>query len=41
VIADLPAQMRRVQSAVTAGSRSIANQYFQAGPLPTWTKDGA
>ena len=40
VIADLPAQMRRVQSAVTAASQSIANRYFQAGPLPTWTKDG-
>jgi uncharacterized alpha-E superfamily protein len=39
VIADLPAQMRRVQSAVTAASQSIANRYFQAGPLPTWTKD--
>ncbi len=39
VIADLPAQMRRVQSAVTAASRAIAGRYFQAGPLPTWTRD--
>ncbi|GGL26606.1 alpha-E domain-containing protein [Phycicoccus endophyticus] len=39
VIADLPAQMRRVQSAVTAASSAIASRYFQSGPLPTWTKD--
>jgi uncharacterized alpha-E superfamily protein len=40
VIADLPAQMLRVQAAVTAASHAIATRYFQSGPLPTWTKDG-
>lgn len=39
VIADLPAQMRRVQSAVDAASTAIASRYFQSGPLPTWTRD--
>ncbi|QKE85245.1 alpha-E domain-containing protein [Arthrobacter sp. NEB 688] len=39
VIADLPAQMLRVQAAVTAASTAIAARYFQAGPLPTWTRD--
>ncbi|MBM6405015.1 alpha-E domain-containing protein [Phycicoccus sp. CSK15P-2] len=39
VISDLPAQMLRVQSAVTAASSSIASRYFQSGPLPTWTRD--
>ncbi|QIM21195.1 alpha-E domain-containing protein [Phycicoccus sp. HDW14] len=39
VIADLPAQMRRVQSAVTTASSSIAARYFQSGPLTTWTRD--
>ena len=40
VIADLPAQMLRVQGAVMAASHAIAKRYFQSGPLPTWTKDG-
>ena len=40
VIADLPAQMQRVQGAVTASSQAIAKRYFQSGPLQTWTKDG-
>lgn len=40
VVADLPAQMRRVQAAVTAASAAIAERYFQAGPLPAWTRDG-
>lgn len=40
VIADLPAEMRRVQAAVTSASQAIAARYFQAGPLPTWTRDG-
>ncbi|NHA67814.1 alpha-E domain-containing protein [Phycicoccus flavus] len=39
VIADLPAQMRRVQTAVDAASTAIATRYFQSGPLPTWTRD--
>ncbi len=39
VIADLPAQMRRVQSAVTTASTAIAARYFQSGPLQTWTRD--
>ncbi len=39
VIADLPAQMRRVQSAVTTASAAIAGRYFQSGPLTTWTRD--
>ena len=40
VIADLPAQMQRVQGAVMAASQAIAKRYFQSGPLQTWTKDG-
>ena len=40
VIADLPAQMLRVQGAVMTSSHAIAKRYFQSGPLPTWTKDG-
>jgi uncharacterized alpha-E superfamily protein len=40
VIADLPAQMRRVQSVVTTASQAIATRYFQSGPLTTWTRDG-
>ena len=40
VIADLPAQMLRVQSAVMTASQAIAGRYFQSGPPPTWTKDG-
>ncbi len=39
VVADLPAQMLRVQLAVTAASTSIASRYFQSGPPPTWTSD--
>ncbi|MFV0461968.1 MAG: alpha-E domain-containing protein [Nostocoides sp.] len=39
VVADLPAHMRRVQSAVNAASGAIATRYFQAGPLPSWTRD--
>ncbi len=38
VIADLPAQMLRVQSAVTTAAQSIASRYFQSGPLQSWTK---
>ena len=40
VIADLPAQMLRVQGAVMNSSQAIAKRYFQSGPLQTWTKDG-
>ena len=39
VIADLPAQMLRVQAAVTTASSAIATRYFQSGPLQTWTRD--
>jgi uncharacterized alpha-E superfamily protein len=37
VLADLPAQMQRVQKAVTNASQAIAAKYFLAGPVPTWT----
>lgn len=39
VLADLPTQMFRVQSAITASSKAIAAKYFQSGPLPTWTEE--
>lgn len=39
VIADLPAQMRRVQDAVVAASRAITQRYFLAGSAPMWTEE--
>lgn len=39
IVADLPAQMRRVQNAVTGASAAIASRYFQAGPMQQWTQD--
>lgn len=39
IIADLPAQMLRVQRAVTTASSVIAKRYFQSGPMTTWTEE--
>ena len=39
VVGSLPVQMQAVQAAVTAASASIAERYFQSGPLPTWTEE--
>jgi len=39
IIAELPAQMLRVQRAVTAASDAITAKYFQSGPMPTWTEE--
>ena len=40
VIADLPAQMLRVQGSVMAASQAVASRYFQSGQVTTWTRDG-
>ncbi|MFT3873731.1 MAG: alpha-E domain-containing protein [Nocardioides sp.] len=39
ILADLPAQMLRVQAAITAASEAIAAKYFQAGPVLSWTEE--
>ncbi len=39
IIADLPAQMLRVQRAVTAASEAVTTKYFQSGPMTTWTEE--
>ncbi|MFV0452895.1 MAG: alpha-E domain-containing protein [Propioniciclava sp.] len=39
IVADLPAQMRRVQNAVTGASAAIATRYFQTGSAQAWTRD--
>jgi uncharacterized alpha-E superfamily protein len=39
IIADLPAQMLRVQRAVTTATSVIASRYFQSGPMTTWTEE--
>lgn len=39
VIAELPAQMLRVQRAVTAAAEAVAVKYFQSGPVPSWTEE--
>ena len=39
ILADLPAQMFRVQQAVTEASEAVAKKYFQAGPAPLWTEE--
>jgi uncharacterized alpha-E superfamily protein len=39
IIADLPAQMRRVQRAVNGASAVIANRYFQTGSFMRWTEE--
>jgi uncharacterized alpha-E superfamily protein len=39
ILADLPAQMFRVQEAVTAASEAIAAKYFQSGPVPLWNEE--
>jgi uncharacterized alpha-E superfamily protein len=39
IIADLPAQMRRVQRAVNGASAVIASRYFQTGSFMTWTEE--
>jgi uncharacterized alpha-E superfamily protein len=41
VMADLPAQMRRVQSAVTAASDAIGRRYFPSGSVTTWQEEYA
>lgn len=39
ILADLPAQMQRVQRAVTAASESVTTRYFQSEPTPAWTEE--
>jgi uncharacterized alpha-E superfamily protein len=41
VMADLPAQMRRVQSAVTGASDAIGRRYFPSGSVTTWLEEYA
>ena len=41
VMADLPAQMRRVQAAVTGASDAVARRYFPAGTVTTWVEEYA
>lgn len=41
VMADLPAQMRRVQTAVTAASDAIGERYFPTSKVPTWMEEYA
>lgn len=41
VMADLPAQMRRVQSAVTGASDAVGRRYFPAGTVTTWVEEYA
>jgi hypothetical protein len=40
-MADLPAQMRRVQAAVTGASDAVARRYFPAGTVTTWVEEYA
>ncbi len=39
ILEDLSGQMLRVQEAVMAASQAVAERYFQAGPMPTWTEE--
>ena len=41
VMADLPAQMRRVQAAVTGASDAVARRYFPSGQVTTWVEEYA
>ena len=41
VMADLPAQMRRVQAAVTGASDALARRYFPSGQVTTWVEEYA
>jgi hypothetical protein len=40
-MADLPAQMRRVQAAVTGASDAVARRYFPTGTVTTWVEEYA
>ncbi len=39
IMADLPAQMQRVQRAVMASAAAIRSRYFPSGPPPSWTEE--
>ena len=41
VMADLPAQMRRVQAAVTGASDAVARRYFPSGQVTMWVEEYA
>jgi uncharacterized alpha-E superfamily protein len=40
VITDVPAQMRRVQRAVTGASEAVARRYFPSTPVTSWVEEG-